>query len=237
MKAGELFAGYGGLALAVEAVFGAQTAWVAEWDEAPSKILAHHWPETPNHRDVTTVDWANIEQVQIISGGSPCQDISAAGARRGMTEGTRSNLWVAMREAIAIQQPELVVWENVKGAFSAKATSDMEPCPGCMGGGGATQHSLRALGRVLGDLSSLGYDAQWSTIRASDIGTPHHRERVFILAHRRDTYTWRERRSEGRAKPTQKTNSLLNLQTFVNAMVAGVKLKTIRSHSTSSHKQ
>lgn len=80
--------------------------------------------------------------------------------------------------------------------------------------GGATQHSLRALGRVLGDLSSLGYDAQWSTIRASDIGTPHHRERVFILAHRRDTYTWRERRSQGRTEPAQKnqlTTELTNL--------------------------
>lgn len=211
MKAGELFAGYGGLALAVEAVFGAQTAWVAEWDEAPSKILAHHWPKTPNHRDVTTVDWANIEQVQIISGGSPCQDISAAGARRGMTEGTRSNLWVAMREAIAIQQPELVVWENVKGAFSAKATSDMEPCQGCMGGG-ATQHSLRALGRVLGDLSTLGYDAQWRTVRASDIGAPHQRARIFILAWRRDTYTFSQRRQQGGKEPLQGTQLAGNTQ-------------------------
>lgn len=203
MKAGELFAGYGGLALAVEAVFGAQTAWVAEWDEAPSKILAHHWPKTPNHRDVTTVDWANIEQVQIISGGSPCQDISAAGARRGMTEGTRSNLWVAMREAIAIQQPDLVVWENVKGAFSAKATSGMEPCPGCMGDTSDRKPHLRALGRVLGDLSTLGYDAQWRTIRVTDIGGPHQRARIFILAWRRGAYTLSQRRIQGGEGPLQ----------------------------------
>lgn len=141
MKAGELFAGYGGLALAVEAVFDAETTWVCEWEDAPSKLLAHHFPDAPNYRDVTTVNWETIEPVNIISGGSPCQDISAAGARQGMTEGTRSNLWVSMREAIATIKPDLVVWENVKGAFSAKATSNMEPCTGCVGGGGNTTFS------------------------------------------------------------------------------------------------
>ena len=126
-----------------------------------------------------------------------CQDISAAGARKGMTEGTRSNLWVAMREAIAEQKPDLVVWENVRGAFSAKATSNMEPCPGCMGGTLDGEPVLRALGRVLGDLSTLGYDAQWRTIRVSDIGGAHQRARVFVLAHRRDSYTFRERWGQG----------------------------------------
>ncbi|NCB87116.1 MAG: DNA (cytosine-5-)-methyltransferase [Gammaproteobacteria bacterium] len=195
MKAGELFAGYGGLALAVENVFNAETAWVAEWDAAPSKILAHHWPDTPNHRDVTAVDWSSIEQVQIISGGSPCQDISAAGARKGMTEGTRSNLWAAMREAIATQKPDLVVWENVKGARSAKAYSELEREPGRMG------KQLTALGRVLGDLSTLGYDAQWRTLRASDIGAPHQRERIFVLAHKRSAYTISQLRQPGSERP------------------------------------
>lgn len=198
MKAGELFAGYGGLALAVEQVFEAETAWVAEWDEAPSKILAHHWPGVPNHRDVTTMDWSNVEPVNIISGGSPCQDVSLAGRdRKGMTEGTRSNLWVAMREAIKNIQPELVVWENVTGARSAKAYSELEQQDGRVG------KQLTALGRVLGDLSTLGYDAQWRTIRASDVGAPHRRGRVFVLAHRRDTYTSSLRRVAGRQEPLQ----------------------------------
>lgn len=205
MKAGELFAGYGGLALATELVFNAETAWVCEWEEAPSKVLSHRFPGVPNHKDVSTVDWVQVEPVNIISGGSPCQDLSAAGAKRGMVEGTRSNLWVSMREAISVIRPELVVWENVRGAFSARAFSEMERTVGCMGAGngGATEPVLRALGRLLGDLSSLGYDAQWRVVRASDIGAPHRRERVFVLGHRRDSYTYDERRLTGRFESSQ----------------------------------
>ena len=73
LTAGELFAGYGGLALAVERALNATTAWVCEFEEAPSKILAQHFPEAPNFRDVTAVDWATVPPVDIISGGSPCQ--------------------------------------------------------------------------------------------------------------------------------------------------------------------
>lgn len=69
---GSLFSGYGGLDLAVEAVTGATTAWHCEWDEAPSKILAHHWPDVPNFRDVTQINWAQVEPVDILTGGSPC---------------------------------------------------------------------------------------------------------------------------------------------------------------------
>ena len=186
LRLGELCAGYNGLGMAVEEVFGATPAWFSEYDTAPSKILAHHYPDVPNYGDMTAIDWANIEHADIISGGTPCQDLSAAGKRKGMTEGTRSNLWVQMREAIAIQKPKYVVWENVRGAYSASADSDLEQCPGCVGDpadGGAV---LRALGRVLGDLSDLGYDCQWRGLRAADVGAPHGRYRVFILAAHRD---------------------------------------------------
>lgn len=168
--------------MAVEQVTGARPAWFVEYDAAPSKILAHHWPDVPNYGDVTAVDWATMPPVDIITGGSPCQDLSSAGKRAGMTEGTRSNLWVNMREAIRIIRPRLVVWENVLGALSATATSDsdMEPGTGPLGDGGGGY--LRALGRVAGDLAEIGYDAQWTTLRASDIGAPHHRARVFLTA-------------------------------------------------------
>ena len=187
MKIGSLFSGYGGLDRAVQSVFPqSQTAWHCEFDKAPSAILAHHYPNVPNLHDVTQVDWEQVEPVDIITGGSPCQDLSTAGKRAGMTEGTRSNLWVNMREAIAIIKPRLVVWENVQGALSAAAysSSDMEPGQGLLGGGDG---HLRALGRVLGDLAALGYDARWTTIRASDIGAPHHRARVFLIAYPADT--------------------------------------------------
>lgn len=180
-----MFSGYGGLDLAVSDVFDADTAWVVEFDPAPSKILAERFPGVPNLGDVTAVDWTKVEPVEVLAGGSPCQDVSGAGRRAGMTEGTRSNLWGAMREAIATIRPEWVVWENVLGALSAKASSasDMEQRPGLMGDrpDGPT---LRALGRVLGDLAALGYDAEWRVVRASNVGAPHQRARVFVLAHR-----------------------------------------------------
>ena len=179
---GSLFSGYGGLDLAVEQVLDAEPIWFCEWDDAPSRVLAHHWPHVPNYRDVTTVDWEQVPRVDILTGGTPCQDLSNAGKRAGMTEGTRSNLWVSMREAIAILKPRLVVWENVLGALSASATSDsdMEPGAGLLGEGGGGH--LRALGRVLGDLTEVGYDAAWTTVRASDVGAPHHRARIFLIA-------------------------------------------------------
>lgn len=207
LKLGELFAGYGGLGMAVEEVFDAELAWFAEFDDAPSKIMAHHWPGIPNHRDVTTVDWSQVEPVDIISGGSPCQDLSAAGRRAGMTEGTRSNLWVSMREAIATIKPTYVVWENVRGAYSAKASSasDLEPSDGSVGTGAG--NNLRALGRVLGDLADLGYDCQWRGLRAADVGAPHGRYRVFILATRRgaiaDTDSIRSKWRDDAPRPLQ----------------------------------
>jgi len=154
--------------------------------------MAHHYPDVPNLGDVTKVDWASVPHIDILTGGSPCQDLSHAGKRAGMTAGTRSNLWVQMREAIAVLRPRLVVWENVRGALSASADSDLEPCPGCMGDpdDGAV---LRALGRVLGDLADLGYDARWYGLRAADVGAPHGRFRVFVFAWPADTagHPWR----------------------------------------------
>lgn len=187
LKIGSLFSGYGGLDLAVTQAFpGSTVAWHCEFDEAPSAILNYHYPNVPNLHDVTQVDWKNVEPVDIITGGSPCQDLSTAGRRAGMSEGTRSNLWVNMCEAIATIQPRLVVWENVQGVLSAEAysASDVEPEQGLLGGGDG---HLRALGRVLGDLTEIGYDARWTTVRASDIGAPHRRARVFLIAYPTDT--------------------------------------------------
>ena len=178
---GSLFSGYGGIDIAVAEVFGARTAWVSDIDPGPCKVLEHRFPGVPNLGDITKIDWADVEPVDILSGGSPCQDLSSAGRRAGMTEGTRSNLWVQMREAIETLQPRLVVWENVMGALSARATSELESVEGRVGDG-AGGPALRALGRVLGDLAEIGFDAEWATIRASDVGAPHGRARVFLLA-------------------------------------------------------
>ena len=181
LKFGELFAGYGGLGMGVQSVLGGEMAWCAEFDKAPSKILAHHWPDVPNLGDVTKVDWASGEPVDVSTGGSPCQDLSHAGKRLGMKAGTRSGLWASMCDAIDIIRPSLVVWENVRGALSAEADSALEPCPGCVGDGDDGP-VLRALGRVLGDLAELGYDAWWYGLRAADVGAAHGRFRIFVFA-------------------------------------------------------
>lgn len=180
-KIGALCAGYGGLDLAVKSVIDAELAWVSDIDPGACKILAHRFPDAPNIGDMTAVDWSAVEPVDVLTGGTPCQDLSHAGRRAGMTEGTRSNLWVAMREAIAVLRPSLVIWENVGGAYSARADSDVERESGLLGSR-ADGPALRALGRVLGDLATLGFDAEWRGLRAADVGAPHGRLRVFVVA-------------------------------------------------------
>lgn len=180
MRVGSLFSGYGGLDMAVEAFTGGTVAWHAEMDEAASQVLAAHW-DVPNLGNVSTVDWAAVEPVDVLCGGFPCQDVSMAGARRGLRDGTRSGLWVEFARAIEALQPRLVVIENVRGLLSATANSDVESCPWCLGDE-SNESAMRALGAVLADLADLGFDAEWTSVRASDAGAPHRRERVFIIA-------------------------------------------------------
>ena len=185
LRMGELFAGYGGLGMGVTDVLDVELAWVSEFDKGANKILAHRFPDVPNHGDITKIDWTQVEPVDVLTGGSPCQDLSHAGKRAGMTEGTRSNLWVAMREAIAALRPSLVIWENVRGAYSAEAASGLVDDARLLADTRRRDGEpvLRALGRVLGDLSDLGYDASWHGLRAADVGAPHGRFRVFIVAY------------------------------------------------------
>lgn len=175
-----LFSGYGGLDLAVEEVFGAATAYVADIDPGACKILAHRFPDAPNLGDVSTVDYRTLGRVDVITGGFPCQDVSTAGKRAGMKDGTRSGLWSEMHRAVDELRPRYVVIENVRGLLSAAADSDVEPCPWCLGDDPGA--SMRALGAVLADLADIGYDAAWCGLRAADVGAPHGRFRVFILA-------------------------------------------------------
>ncbi|WP_375544229.1 DNA cytosine methyltransferase [Pseudoclavibacter albus] len=138
-RLGELFAGYGGLGMGVEAALGPmERVWVSEFDPAPSRVLAHHWPAVPNLGDVTKVDWSQVESVDVLTGGFPCQDVSLAGRRAGLSEGTRSGLWAYMRDAIAALRPRLVVIENVRGLLSAQAGGSdvLGQCEFCVASGG-----------------------------------------------------------------------------------------------------
>ena len=115
-------------------------------------------PGPPGLGDITVTDWSRVPAVDVITAGFPCQDISCAGKRAGLTEGTRSVIWVHVAEAVRVLHPRLVVVENVAALRT------------------------RGLDRVLGDLAEAGYDAVWRCVRASDVGAPHRRERLFLLA-------------------------------------------------------
>ena len=163
MRTGSLFSGAGGLDMAVEAVFGATTAWHCELNPAASKVLAHRFPSVPNLGDITTigkhpkVGWDYVEPVDILCGGYPCQPFSTAGQRKGTAD--ERHLWPYFAEAIRGLRPRFVVLENVAG------------------------HRSMGFDSVLADLAAIGYDAQWCSLRASDVGAPHRRERLFVLAH------------------------------------------------------
>jgi hypothetical protein len=146
-RIGGLFFGYGGLDMAVQSVLGGELAWVSdvcrfnddgtvghyEPHRGACRVIEHRHPGVPNLGDITKIDWSQVEPVDILTGGSPCQDLSHAGKRAGMTEGTRSNLWVAMREAMQSgridyidtpaqgnKRPDGVAWCADNGAFSDK---------------------------------------------------------------------------------------------------------------------
>lgn len=215
LRVGSLFSGYGGLDLAVEHVFHAQTIWFSEISPV-QHVFARHWPDAPNLGDITAIKWAEVERVDILCGGFPCQDVSTVGKMAGLAPGTRSGLWSFMAEAIDQLRPEFVVIENVRGLLSASAIRatpeggnhatphpatfrDLEP--GFWGMGDDAARPLRAVGAVLGDLADIGYDAQWIGLPASIVGAPHPRFRVFILAHASVPHPARLGRSERRGEP------------------------------------
>ncbi|MCL7377047.1 DNA (cytosine-5-)-methyltransferase [Streptomyces sp. 35G-GA-8] len=182
---GSLFSGVGGLDLGVTAALGGHATWHAETDPHATQVLARHWPQTPNLGDVQAIDWHRVEPVCVLTAGFPCQDLSVAGPRIGLGSGTRSGLWRHVVTAIDALNPCLVVIENVRGLLSTRAGTHalrhLEPCTRCVGDTPA-QPRMRSLGVLLADLAALGYDANWTCVRASDVGAPHQRARVFLTA-------------------------------------------------------
>jgi DNA (cytosine-5)-methyltransferase 1 len=185
VRIGSLFSGAAGLDRAVAAFFDGEVSWFSENDPAASAVLSHHFPGVPNLGDIEAISWSDVPPVDILCGGFPCVDVSAAGRRAGM-HGTTSGLWSRMADAIDALRPRYVVIENVKGLLNANANRPVESDEDGVGGG-SDGLVLRAMGAVLGDVSDIGgYEARWVTISAAAAGAPHLRERVFILAVRAD---------------------------------------------------
>lgn len=170
MRIGSLFSGAGGLDVAVEAMLGADTAWHCEIDPAASKVLARRWRGVPNHRDITTTDWANVEPADIICGGWPCQPFSLAGKRKGAAD--ERALWPYVAHTIRLVRPRIIVLENVPAVLGPEFS------------------------RVANDLAALGYEFSWTCLRASDVGAPHRRDRLFCLAYAAEQFGARQQESD-----------------------------------------
>jgi DNA (cytosine-5)-methyltransferase 1 len=175
MKIGSLCTGYGGLDMAVEAYFNAETIWCAEHDKYASQLIKKRF-NIPNYGDIKAINWAQLEPIDILTAGYPCQPFSHAGYRKG-TEDER-HIFPYILEAISILRPSYVILENVRG------------------------HLSLGLKEVLAGLTKIGYDARWQLVRASDVGAPHQRARIFIIAYptsqglQRDRWQERGIRSE-----------------------------------------
>lgn len=157
----DLFSGIGGFSLGLERA-GMQTVAFCEINSYCRRVLREHWPNVPIYRDVSKLTGERLHSdgivADLICGGFPCQDISVAGDGRGIS-GARSRLWSEFARIIGEVRPRFAIVENVSALLD------------------------RGLGDLLGDLASLGYDAEWHCLPASAIGAPHRRDRVWIIAY------------------------------------------------------
>jgi DNA (cytosine-5)-methyltransferase 1 len=151
-----LCTGYGGLDMAVEAYFNAEMVWCAEIDKYASQLIQQRFNK-PNLGDIKQIKWDEVEPVDILTAGYPCQPFSTAGQRKGTQD--ERHIWPYIIEAISRIRPTIVVLENVRG------------------------HLSLGFKEVLSDLAKNGYDAKWEIVRASDVGAPHQRARLFIIAY------------------------------------------------------
>ncbi len=157
MTFGSLFAGIGGFDLGLERA-GMECRWQVENNPYSVRVLEKHWPDVKRYGDITQLDGSELEPVDLICGGFPCQDISCAGKGGGITA-ARSGLWRDFARLVAAVRPAWVLVEN---------------SPSLRG---------RGLAVVLQDLWSLGFDAEWHCIPACDFGAPYERDRIYVLAY------------------------------------------------------
>ena len=158
MKILDLFSGIGGFSLGLERA-GMTTVAFCEIDAKARLVLKKHWPDVPVFEDITTLTKADIhDEIDIIAGGFPCQDISLAGKGAGLA-GARSGLWSEFHRLIAEIRPRYAIIENVSALRN------------------------RGLDTVLRSLAEIGYDAEWHCIPASAVGAPHKRDRIWIVAY------------------------------------------------------
>lgn len=154
---GSLFAGIGGFDLGLERA-GMQCRWQVEIDPFCQRVLAKHWPDVLRYGDITRLDFSEVEPVDLICGGFPCQPVSSSG--RKQAELDSGWLWPEYARAIRTLRPKYAVVENVSDLLH------------------------RGIRTVLGDLAEVGYRCEWECLPAAAFGLPQRRWRVFLVAHR-----------------------------------------------------
>ena len=159
LTVGSLFSGIGGIDLGLERA-GMTVKWHSEIDPYACRVLKKHWPDVPNLGNIKEINWKEVEKVDVICGGYPCQPFSTAGKRNG--EEDPRHLWPWVREAISELRPQYAVLENVRGHLSLGGLS------------------------VIGELASIGYDAEWRVVSAASVGANHKRDRIVIVAYPND---------------------------------------------------
>lgn len=157
MRIGSLFSGIGGLELGLEWAGLGPTIWQVESDSRCRKVLAKHWPDATRFEDVRTVGSRCLAPVDLICGGFPCQNVSSAGAREGITA-PRSGLWIEFDRVVRELRPSWIVVENV------------------------TSGADLWLDTVVTDLEAQGYACLPAPVAACDVGAPHGRGRLFVVA-------------------------------------------------------
>lgn len=163
MKHLDLFSGYGGFTIPASR-YGIETINFSEIDKYATAVLKYRFPSIKNLGDITKIKPEDLPDVDIITGGSPCQDLSVAGKGAGL-DGGRSGLFFCFINLIKEKQPMYFVWENVKGALSSSKGWDFA--------------------RVQIEMEQAGYDVFWQVINAKDFGVPQNRERVFAIGIRK----------------------------------------------------
>ena len=155
------FTGAGGFDLAIPQDW--KCVGFSEIDKYANMVLKYRFPDVKNYGDVNAIKWEEIPDFDILLGGTPCQDLSLAGKRKGLA-GERSGLFFKFIEALRAKKPKYFVWENVKGALSSNKGWDFA--------------------EVLNQLSEAGYSLWWQILNAKYFGVPQNRERIFIVGFR-----------------------------------------------------
>ena len=162
ISVGSLCTGYGGLEMGLETVYGdIDLRFVSDIDKDVNKLLAHYHPNVPNLGDLIKVKWQDVEPVDVLCAGYPCQPFSTAGLRKGLEDERAIFEYIA--DAISVLRPRNILLENVAGHLTLGGTA------------------------VIATLTKLGYSSRWGIVRASDSGSPHKRARLFIWAQTSDT--------------------------------------------------